>query len=322
MKVLKVLHSQDLPALLDRDPNVIYYIYNTLEITIGQNWYTDPYLITDHDPTDPITGMMYIILDSGNVKMLEDYSLKIIAQVESPEMMDLLKTQGGSYFFVNADKRYLDAQRRIITLPYRNGQWDLTVDAANNIQLTEDSAIGFNPETNCFDISATKYDYNLVFTDDYKGVETPTASVTVDQHTVKADVKISSEYGNIIKVVNDGLTAIVTGKVTASEFDSWRTAFYDYKATMDGYMSELEEKVGHLEIDISEAAISAKIHAALVEVYPLIDESLVKYQKLMDDFDRIRIESKAYTDDQFREALQEIKDIVNNADYWGDMPNT
>jgi len=319
MKILKVLHSQDMPPLTDRDSNVIYYLYNTLEICIGQNWYTDPYLIADNDPIEPIEGMLYFILSNGKVKAYSDYTLYTIAEIESPEMLDLLRKQGGSYFFVNADKRYLDLQRRIITLPYRNGQWNLTVDAACNMQMTEDTAIGFNPETNCFDISATKEDYDLVFMRDYRGVESPTASVTVEDHSIKADVKISSAYDNIITVLNDGLAAVVSGKVTLKEFDAWKTAFYDYKTTMESYMAELEDKVGHLESDISDEAISRKIQQALEQVYPLIDQSLVKYTEIIQDIESVRLRARAYTDERFTSTLQEIKDLINNADYWGSI---
>ncbi len=319
MKVLKVINSQDFPPVLDRDPNVIYFLYNKLEIYFGQNCYTDPYLICDHDPEEPIEGMLYFILETGKVKLFYNYALSIIAEVESEEMLDLLKKQGGSYFFVNADKRYLDLQKRIITLPYRNGQWNLTVDMANNIQLTEDSAIGFNPETNCFDISATKYDYDLVFTRKYRGEETPTTKTTVDEHSIRTDVKISSEYGNIIKVFNDGIGAIISGKVPYEEYSQWKTDFYDYKASMEGYMATLEERIEHVEESISEDIITQKIHEALLEVYPLIDESLIKYETLINDIDAIIAEAEEYTDGVFEEAVEQIKQVIDSTDYWGDF---
>lgn len=319
MKVLKVINSQDFPPVLDRDPNVIYFLYNKLEIYFGQNCYTDPYLVCDHDPEEPVEGMLYFILETGKVKLFYNYALSIIAEVESEEMLDLLKTQGGSYFFVNADKRYLDLQKRIITLPYRNGQWDLTVDMANNIQLTEDSAIGFNPETNCFDISATKYDYDLVFTRDYRGEETSTAKTTVDDHSIKTDIKISSEYGNIIKVYNDGIGAIISGKVPYEEYYQWRTEFYDYKANMEGFIGDLEERVKHVEESISEDIITRKIHEALLEVYPLIDESLVKYDAIVNEIDGVLAQAAAYTDAKVAEGVEEIKEVIDNTDYWGDF---
>ena len=317
MKVLKVLHSQDFPPMQDRDPNVIYFIYNALEIWFGQNWYTDPYLVCDNDPTEPIEGMLYFILANGKVKYYTEYALKTIAEIESPDMLDLLKKQGGSYFFVNADKRYLDIQKRIITLPYRNGEWDLTLNMANNIQLTEDTAIGFNPETNCFDISATKYDYDLVFMRDYRGTETDTAITTVEDHSIKMDVKVSRTYGNIIKTFNDGIGAIVAGKVSQDEFNQWRNEFYDYKANMDGLLADLTARVEEIEQEISPELITQKIHDALVEVYPLIDQSLIKYQEIIESIDGLIEESKEYTNMRFEEAVAEIKYVIDNTDYWG-----
>ena len=317
MKVLKVIHSQDFPPVQDRDPNVIYFIYNALEIFFGQNWYTDPYLVCDNDPTEPIEGMLYFILANGKVKYYTNYALTTIAEIESPDMLDLLKKQGGSYFFVNADKRYLDLQNRMITLPYRNGQWNLTMDVANNIQLTEDTAIGFNPETNCFDISATKYDYDLVFMRDYRGEETDTAITEVEDHTIKTHVKISNEYGNAIKLYNDGIGAIVSGKASYDEFNQWRTEFYDYKANMEALMADLEERVEHVEEDLSEEVIIRKINEALREVYPLIDQSLIKYQEIVEHIEGLIDESKDYTDQKFDEAVDEIKYTIDHTDYWG-----
>ena len=317
MKVLKVLHSQDFPPMQDRDPNVIYFIYNALEIWFGQNWYTDPYLVCDNDPTEPIEGMLYFILANGKVKYYTEYALKTIAEIESPDMLDLLKKQGGSYFFVNADKRYLDIQKRIITLPYRNGEWDLTLNMANNIQLTEDTAIGFNPETNCFDISATKYDYDLVFMRDYRGTETDTAITRVEEHSIKTDVKVSRTYGNIIKTFDDGIGAIVAGKVSKDEFNQWKNEFYDYKANMDGLLADLTARVEEIEQEISPELITQKIHEALVEVYPLIDQSLIKYQEIVESIDGLIEESKEYTNMRFEEAVAEIKYVIDNTDYWG-----
>ena len=319
MKVLKVINSHDFPPVLDRDPNVIYFLYNKLEIYFGQSQYTDPYLVCDHDPDDPINQMLYFILETGKVKLFTNYALSTIAEVETPEMLELLKTQGGSYFFVNADKRYLDLQKRIITLPYRNGQWNLTVDMVNNIQLTEDSAIGFNPDTNCFDISATKYDYDLIFTRDYRGVETPTANTIVEDHSIKTEIKVSSEPGNIIKVYNDGIGAIISGKVPYEEYSQWRTEFYDYKANMEGFIGDLEERVEHVEESISEDIITRKIHEALLEVYPLIDESLVKYDAIVNEIDGVLAQAAAYTDAKVAEGVEEIKEVIDNTDYWGDF---
>ena len=232
-------------------------------------------------------------------------------------MLELLKKQGGSYFFVNADKRYLDIQKRIITLPYRNGEWDLTLNMANNIQLTEDTAIGFNPETNCFDISATKYDYDLVFMRDYRGTETDTAITTVEEHSIKTDVKVSRTYGNIIKTFDDGIGAIVAGKVSKDEFNQWKNEFYDYKADMDGLLADLTARVEEIEQEISPELITQKIHDALVEVYPLIDQSLIKYQEILESIDGLIEESKEYTNMRFEEAVEEIKYVIDNTDYWG-----
>ena len=321
MRTLKVCHSRDLPAVRNRDPKYIYFVYNMLEIFMGQNLFTDPYIVCDSDPVNPLAGMMYINSTDGSIKVLGDGTLVTIAEIEDSSQIPLLREQGGSYFFVNADKRYLDLQTRTITLPYRNGQYDLTVSAASNIKIDADTVVAFNPETQCFDIVGKKEDYDLVFTRSYRGGETKSATTTVDDGMIKTDVKISAEPGNLIRMVDDGLSAVVKDKVTATEFNNWRSNFQEYKAAMEAFMLDLDQRVTDAEIDISEEFIISKIHEALEVVYPDIDEALEKIDDLAERLNQMRRDVMQYTDTEFDMKVAELEEWCQQSP-WGEITET
>jgi methyl-accepting chemotaxis protein len=319
MKVLKVISKDELPALTDRDINCIYFLYDKLEIYVGQSQYTDPYVVSDTVPSNPIQGMIYFTLDTGNVYTYYNGSMNVIAEIESEEMLELLAMQGGSYFFVNADKRYLDVQKRIITLPYRNGVWNLTVDSANNIVLDQDTVIAYNMETGCFDIIGKREDYDLVFTKNYRGIDTDTAETTVEEHSIKVDVKISENPANIIKKVDDGIIAVVKGKVTTAEFNSWKTSFNDYKASMEAYLRDVERRIEEVEEEISEETINRKVHEALIAVYPDIEESMEKFEELSETIEHVAFDVMQYTDEQFDDAVETLKSYIDS-NPWDPIP--
>lgn len=308
LKKLRVCLSKDLPLLTDRDPQYIYFLYDKLTVFLGQSLYSDPYAIVEEMPTDPINGMLYFVFD-GYVKVYIDYSIKEIAQIENDEQLELLK-QTGTTFFVNAERRYLDLQRRIITLPYQNGSYELTVSAANNLILDKDTVIAFNTETNQFDIVGKRQDYDLVFTTKYRGKETNTASVTVSDNKVSADIKISSGYDNILKFVKDGLYANVSDRVTKKEFDNWKSEFQNYKSSMEEYLKELSDEMESSQSIVSPDAITAKIQEALEDVYPEIDEALAAFENISEQLSEIEKRSKDYTDSEFDSAYNKLYDMI------------
>ena len=150
LKTLRVCLSSELPELLNRDPNFIYFLYDKLTVFLGQSIYSDPYAVVEAMPEAPINGMLYFVMD-GTVQVYIEYSNKVIGQIENEDQLELLK-KAGTTFFVNSEKRYLDLSRRIVTLPFQNGTYELTVSLANNLKIDKDTVIGFNPETNHFEM--------------------------------------------------------------------------------------------------------------------------------------------------------------------------
>lgn len=312
LKTLRVCLSSELPELSNRDPNYIYFLYDKLLLYIGQSLYNDHYAIVEKEPEYPITGMLYFILD-GKVKIYIDYIWETIAQIENDEQLEILK-QSGSIFFVNAERRYLDLQKRTITLPYSNGTYELTVSLAKDLKIDENTIIKFNTETNEFEIVGNIQDHDMVFTRDYIGKETASITTEVSEHRVSSEIKLSRAFDNILKIIpGEGLYADASGKVTKEEFRSWVSKYQDYKANMEYYLKDLNDQINGSLGSVSEKAVSSKIQTALQEVYPEINSILLNLDSMYKKFEEIEERSKTYTDEAFQKAYDEIYGAVLNA---------
>ena len=310
LKTLKVCLSNELPLLSDRDPDIIYFLYDKLTIFIGQNMYYDPYAIVETVPENPVTGILYFTLDDGKVRVYVDYEMVEIAKIENKEQLEILK-QSGSTFFINSKRRYLDLNRRIVTLPFQNGTYELTVSLANDLIIDKDTVIGFNPETNMFEIIGDKYDHDLLFIKDYYGENTSTIETKIDDgHRIISEAKISKGYNNIIKIVNDGLYADISDRVSKEEFDNLVVSYKEYKTYMEHYLNCLQSKIDDGIKIISPESISKRILEALENVYPEINDTLESFDKLYAQFEGIERRSKIYADEKYQDAYNELREVV------------
>ena len=313
MKTLRVCHSEDLPSIHDRDINYIYYLYDKLEVFLGQNYYSDPYAIVETYPGDNVVaGMLYFCLDDGYVRAQVNLETTEIAKIESDEQLEILK-QAGTKFFVNADRRYLDVKTKLITLPFRNGTYELTVSLANDLKIDENTVIGYNPETQEFEIIGDIQDFDLVFSRRYKGVETNTIKTNVEDHKISSDVKLNPAYDNIIKETPRGLYASVDDRVTSTVFKNWIDKFMEYKDDMEIFILELADLIEKAEEIISSDTISRKILESLQQVYPEIDSYLENYNQYAQEIDDFETEIHDYADQRFTSALADVQDQIDHA---------
>lgn len=308
LKTLKVCLSKDLPSLQDRDSNTIYFLRDKLIIYLGKSMYHDPYAIVEDIPSEPITGLLYFLLSDGTVRSYIEYQVITIAQIEDEEQLELLK-QTGSIFFVNSQRRYLDLARRIVTLPYNNGTYELTVDMANSLKIDEKTVIGFNPATNMFEMVGDSYN-EMIF--DYKGKNSNSVNTTVSDKRISSEIKISEVYGNIIKVASDGLYATVDG-VSKNQFDSWTTAYREYKTYMEGYLRSLSEKIDDNEQKVSMSTINEKIYNALKEQYNDIEYALDKFNEYSERFEGMENRIKGYSDKQYEDIYTLLSGQIREA---------
>ena len=305
LKKLRVCLSKDFPLYEDRSPSYIYFLYDKLEVYVGQAPYHDQYVICEEMPHDPVVGILYFDLSDGYAKVYTDYTVREVAKVETDEQLDILK-EAGTMFFVHSERRYLDLQRRIITLPYQNGTYELTVSLANNLKIDKDTVIAYNPETNQFEITGNINNADIIFGNGYYGSKGNTANVTVEEHKISAQVKLSPAYDNMLKFLSDGLYANASDRVTKKEFESWKKNFQEYKISMEKYLKDLESQIGQSASLVSEATIDKKIHEALVEVYPTIDAALASFDEMASQFEGIETRVKTYTDSTFNAAKTEL----------------
>ena len=313
MKTLRVCHSKDLPSIHDRDINYIYFLYDKLEVFLGQNYYSDPYAIVESYPFDNvIPGMLYFCLDDGYVKAQVNLVDTKIAKIESDEQLEILK-QAGTTFFVNAERRYLDVRTRCISLPFRNGSYELTVNLAADLKINKNTVIAFNPETQQFEIVGDIQDFDIVFSRDYRGLKTDSVDTKVEDHKISSDVKISDAYDNIIKETPKGLYASVNDRVTSTAFENWIGRFQEYKEDMEAYIEELSDLIERAEEIISTDSIIRKINECLTAVYPEIDDALENYDEYSEKIDSLDEEIIAYADDKFDNAVETLEEQIINA---------
>ena len=80
MKTLRVCLSSDLPGLLDRNPDYLYFLYDKLFLYSGQNMIDVNFVIAERIPDidDQVPGMIYILnnlmpkqLELGDVNIIK-----------------------------------------------------------------------------------------------------------------------------------------------------------------------------------------------------------------------------------------------------------
>lgn len=311
-KILRVCLSKDFPLLNNRQTNIIYFIYDKLLLFLGQNQYTDPYAIVEDIPETPVSGILYIIIKDGSVRSYIDYELVVIANIENQEQLELLK-QSGSLFFVSSNKRYLDVQRRLVTLPYLNGTYELTVDLAKDVLIDDKTVIKYDTKTESFIIDNNECSDSFFHSDGYQGSETNSIKTVVSDAKLTTDVKISKGAGNLIRVNRDGLYATANDRVLKEQFDDWATKYTDYKAHMEYYLKDLSDQIKDISDVVSSETIATKIHDALTEVYPEIDNALSNYDRISNSIESMETNIKQYTDDKYETAMEELKTIISDA---------
>ena len=314
MKTLRICLSDDLPIISERDPNYIYFLYDRLIIFDGQTQHYDQFCIVENLPgEDEIIPKMWYICFDGVIRCKYDYEIHEIATVEDQAQLELLLKAGTTYFY-SAERRYLNPSKGIIELPYMNGTFLLSVHLASNIVLDKNTVIAFNPETSEFEIAGDTQQYDdIVFTHDFKGVETPTVKTTVEHNRIKTDVKVSNGFGNIIKSTGGGLYASVGDKVNYEAFERYKRDFSQYIQEMDFFVDDLKEEIRRAEEIISEDAIISRILVLLEARYPGVEEALAKYDEWAEKLDGLEDRIKNYTDTTFDDAESGIRQMIDDA---------
>lgn len=320
MKVLKVCTSEFFPIVSMRDDNVIYFVYDKMSIYLGKNFYSDPFCVVEKMPDNPIEGMLYITLD-GKVKTYLDYKIIDIAETTESSEIEALKL-AGTYYFMKAEYRYLDLQTRTIQLPYQNGNYELAVSVAANLMIDKNTIIRFNPSTNRFEIDGVYNDESNNTGEgigNYRGVDSNTISTKIVGDSIKSEIIVSPEAGNLLHILDNGLYANLDDVTTSAEFNDFVKVYTSYKSDLDTLIIDLKDTLGTIDEDISSETIGNKILEALENYKPTINDMFSNYDYIAAELEKIRSDAVEYTDQSFEDAKEEVLDFLNRnlSNTWG-----
>lgn len=315
LKTLVVCLSTDLPSEADRDPNYIYFVYNMLCLYMGKALYGEDFCIVDSMPNEPSVDNLYICLDDGKVKVYDDYSINIIGEVQTREMLNILKEAGTMYYF-NSKIRYIDMQNRMLVLPFNNGRYSLTVDIPWDLEYNDHTIIKYNTESERFEIYGETLDEDPLDTKGFRGHETNTVKVEVTDGRIKANVKVSEAFDNMLKVADDGLYVAVRNAVTHQEFDAWKNSYRNYKIELDFYMNSIREAFEKIEELISEEVIDQKIQSQLQELYPTIDEAITNFEIINNNVNEALAKYSTYAQTEFERIDEELSTAIDETNTW------
>lgn len=310
-KILRVITSEYLPSSVDRSPDVVYFVYDKMAIYLGRNFYSDPFCIVEKLPDKPVEGMLYITM-AGELKSFIDGKEENIGKIESQDQIQLLK-KAGSVYFMKAEYRYLDLQTRTLQLPFQNGVYQLSVSMTKDTVIDENTIIAYNPQAKKFEIYSEPVDEEPdELLNSYKGSETSTVKTIVKNNKIQADIVLSPNENNILKVLHNGLYANLNDVVSSKEFEELALAYEAYKIAIEAYIKDLEDVIAAAEFNVNEDSIANRILEELKKYEPTIYDIIDDYEYIYEQLGFIRESLITYTDDKFDTTKQEIIEYITN----------
>lgn len=277
MKTLRVCLSSEIPPVLDRSPDYIYFGYDKLKLYVGQNEITDNYAIANNLPEGQVEGMIYMLIKDGSVHRMFDYVDEKIAEIENPVQIDLLK-KAGTIFYVNADHRYLDSQKRSLTLPFNDGVYELNASAKNDAVYDNNTILKFNEDTNRFELYSDTSEDFIDWSKDISGGTTNSTKLDVIDHQIYGHIKLSSQAGNMLRLKSDGLYLKANDIINRREFEEWSEMVDDQKNYVRDTLNNLYSFLQELKNILSEENVQREITVILQETMPQIEEAYYNYQ--------------------------------------------
>ena len=326
MKTLRVCKTNELPSIMDRDNNYLYFAYDKLVLYSGQNTLYENFCIVSQMPvsTNAVEGMIYIYDTDGSVHIWSDYTDNKIATLENSSMLSLIQ-KSGTMFYVNVNRRYVDYQRRTLTLPYNDGSYEISASLPKEQMLTNDTILKYDTDSEQFKVYGP-LDYDLIdWSREFRGTNTNTVYMTTDGPRIRASVRISNKADNAIKAASDGLYVSLIDKVDRKTFEKFEKDFLEFRLGALDLLDKVSTELEYLEDIVSEETVTAEIHQILETKYPTIDQALADYNDILDQLDDIQSELMTYVTNTFNSTKESIEVIVNENGEWqslGTVPDT
>jgi hypothetical protein len=319
LKTLRICLFKELPDVAERDINYLYLTYDRLLLFFGQNPFYDPFVICERVPESPIEGCLYIQFD-GSVKTVVDGQVVDIAKIEDESQTEGLKKLGTTYF-IHADRRYLDLQRRTLQLPYHNGTYSMTVSLANDLKVNDKTVVRYDQASENFYIEG-EHDSIPRF-DGYTAGESGTVDLNIEEHCIHADVRVSKAEDNMIQVKNGGLYATTSNKVSLEQFNQLRQSFEDYQTQSQELLSSIQDLLDHdCSNVVSENSIMSMVVNAVSQYNEDITYIVQYYNSIYERLESLESKSKEYTDKVFEEKSEDIAEAISHSvleNVWGEL---
>lgn len=318
MKTLRVCKMNDLPPELERNDNYLYLAYDKLIMFSGQNTLYENFCIVSSMPQEPVTGLIYIYDTDGSVHIWENYTDNKVATIESASMVQYIQ-KAGTMFYVNVNKRYIDSQRRVLTLPYNDGSYELSVELDKEQMFTNDTILKFNPDTEKFEIYGPHEESFIDWSREFHGVNTDTVIMTTDGPRICASVRVSQRIHNAIKAASDGLYVNLDDKLDRATFEEFEIQYMNFRTMALEILERVATELEYLEDIVSEETVTAEIMEILRERYPTIDQALADYNAIIDQMNNLESTIITYANMKFNQTREEVLQEVTRYGLWEDL---
>lgn len=321
MKALRVCLSSELPGLLDRKSDYLYFLYDKLFLYNGQNIVDADFCIIDAIPEEQVDGMIYILNTDGSVHRKVDYVDTVVAEIEDASQIELLK-KAGTMYYVNSDHRYMDSQRRTLTLPYNNGNYELTVAAKNDAKFNNNTILKYNENDERFELFGEQDEEFIDFSKPFRGKDSNTVKVTVDGPKISAAIKISKAVGNILKASSDGLLVKPLDFVDKDTFDKWIYDVSDFKKYAQAVLDRVDAELSDIKKLVTPDSIKAEILDQLKQKYHDIETAIDNYQHIVDSLDTIESDVMTYASTNISNASITLNRTVAENSEWNELDDS
>ena len=312
---LVLCHSSALPDKADRVKNYVYLVYDQFKLYIYQTLYTDPYCIIQSlsNSREILTDKMLYITMDGRMYSVSNHIVYHMGDLLDFAQSDLL-TQCGTAYFMNAESRYFDKTKRLLNLPFKNGNYQLNLSLVKDLSIDENTVIRFNPDTNQFYVAGKEYQFDDRLNNLYKysGMNTRTVETYLDGHTFRSNIRLSDKPGNDIKALTSGLFVSNNDLASKQKYLDMIAHFVVIKNRLSTYIMELVGAVKEAEETSSQETLEQIAENVLENYKHDIDDMVENYETLYERLLVVEDKLDEGFDADIEAAKDEIKAYVDN----------
>ena len=316
IKTLRVCLSSELPDILHRDSDYLYFAYDKLALYCGQDEVSENYAIAEEVPEEQIDGMLYILSSDGSVHRKIDYVDTIVANIEDETQISILK-KAGTLYYIDNNRRYFDSQQRTLTLPYTDGTYELAVAMKDNQVFDNNTLIKYNEDTEQFEMYSGSGDDFIDYSKPFRGKETSTVKVNVDGPKISANIKVSKALGNILRA-----TSKTYDKVSIETFEVWKKDVDDFKAYAKDILDKINNEIEHLEELVTEETIEADIYEIVSNRFGDIQEALDNYEDFYNILTDIQTRVMDYAISMYTNEVAKLDSLLEENSNWDELDDT